>query len=117
MLNCGNGNAVTQVACEMLCRTTGADVASVPYRGNSQSMADLAAGQIAIAFSAMSAAGPFASSDAARHMLAMPEWEKHRIATGGMKLSGDRVESEAFVRDELARWERYVKETGVKGTQ
>lgn len=171
VLNCGNGNAVTQVACEMLRRKTGADVASVPYRGNSQAMADLAAGQIAIAFSDMSAAGPFVSSgaarpvatptaqrqallptvrtfeeqgisdfefmswtaifvpagtpvdrirklnDAARHMLAMPEWEKHRIATGGMKLSGDRVESEAFVRDELARWERYVKETGVKGTQ
>ena len=39
-------------------RKTGADVVSVPYKGNGQSMTDLAAGQIAIAFSDMAAAGP-----------------------------------------------------------
>lgn len=169
-LNCGNGNAVTQVACELLGRKTGADIVSVPYKGNGQSMADLAAGQIALAFSDMSAAAPFVSSgavravatptaqrlpllpavrtfgeqgiadfefmswntlfvpagtprervlklnDAARRMLATPDWEKHRLATAGLKVSGELAESEAFVRDELARWERYVKETGVKGT-
>lgn len=170
-LNCGNGNAITQVACELLRRKTGADIVSVPYKGNGQSMADLAAGQIAIAFSDMAAAAPYVSSgtvrpvatptaqrlaslpavrtfeeqgiadfefmswntlfvpagtppdrirklnDAARHMLATPEWEKQRVATSGLKVSGDLAESEVFVRDELARWERYVKETGVKGTQ
>jgi tripartite-type tricarboxylate transporter receptor subunit TctC len=170
-LNCGNGNAVTQVACELLRRKTGADIVSVPYKGNGQSMADLAAGQIAIAFSDLAAAAPYLSSgaarpvatptaqrlpllpsvrtfeeqgitdfeflswntifvpagtrpdrirklnDAARHMLATPEWERQRIATSGLKVSGDLAESEAFVRDELARWERYVKETGVRGSQ
>ena len=170
-LNCGNGNAVTQVACELLRRKTGADVVGVPYKGNGQSMTDLAAGQIAIAFSDMAAAGPHVSrgavrvvatptaarlpglpeirtfaeqgiadfeflswntifvpagtpperiaklNEAARRMLATPEWEKQRLATFGLKVGGGLAESEAFVRDELARWERYVRETGVKGAE
>ena len=170
-LNCGNGNAVTQVACELLRRKTGADVVSVPYKGNGQSMTDLAAGQIAIAFSDMAAAGPHVArgaarpvatptatrlptmpelktfaeqgiadfefmswntffvpvgtppdrirklNQAARHMLAMPEWEKQRLATHRLEGSGHLADAAAFARDEIARWERYVKETGVKGTE
>ncbi len=169
-LNCGSGNAVTQVACELLRRKTGADIVNVPYKGNGQSMTDLAAGQIAIAFSDMAAAGPLVSrgavrmvatptatrlpllpelrtfaeqgfpdfefmswntfyvpagtpadvirklNEAARHMLATPEWEKQRIASSALKVSGDLKESQAFVDAEVARWERYVRETGVKGS-
>jgi tripartite-type tricarboxylate transporter receptor subunit TctC len=170
-LSCGSGNAVTQVACELLRRKTGADIVNVPYKGNGQSMTDLAGGQIAIAFSDMAAAGPFVAraavrpiatptavrlpsmpdlptfaeqgvgdfeflswntifvpagtpadvirklNAAARHMLASEEWEKQRIATSGIKVSGDLKESEAFVASELDRWDRYVRETGVTGSQ
>ena len=170
-LSCGNGNAVTLVACELLRRKTGADIVSVPYKGNGQSVTDLASGQIAIAFSDMAAAGPhiargavrpvatptaqrlpsmpqlptFAEqgikdfefmswntifvpagtppdrirklNEAARHMLSTPEWEKQRTSTSGLKVDGTLAASEAFVRDEVERWERYVRETGVKGPE
>ena len=168
-LECGSGNAVTQVACELLRRKTGADIVNVPYKGNGQSMTDLASGQIAIAFSDMAAASPHVTrgaarivavpsayrlpglpdvrtlaeqgfsdfefmswntlyvpvgtpqdvirklNEAARHMLASPEWDKQRVASFGLKVSGDQQESQAFVTAELIRWERYVRETGVKG--
>ena len=170
-LSCGHGNAVTQVACELLRRKTGADIVNVPYKGNGQSMTDLASGQIDIAFSDMAAAGPFLQrdavrpvavpapqrlpslpevrtfaeqgvadfeflswntifvpagtppavirrlNDAARHMLGTPEWEKQRVSSSGYKVSGDLKEAETFVASELARWERYVAETGVKGSE
>lgn len=170
-LSCGSGNAVTQVACELLKRKTGADIVNVPYKGNAQSVTDLASGQIAIAFSDMAAAGPLVArgavrqvavpmasrfdalpqlptfaeqgiadfefmswntifvpagtppevirklNDAARYMLATPEWESQRTSTSGIKVSGDIAESRAFVDGEIARWERYIRETGVRGSQ
>jgi len=170
-LSCGSGNAVTQVACELLRRKTGADIVNVPYKGNAQSMTDLASGQIDLAFSDLAAAGPYLQregvrglavpattrlpalaqvrtfaeqgiadfeflswntifvpagtppavigklNDAARHMLGTEEWEKQRLATSALKVSGDLKESQAFVASELVRWDRYVKETGVKGGQ
>jgi tripartite-type tricarboxylate transporter receptor subunit TctC len=170
-LSCGSGNAVTQVACELLRRKTGIDIVNVPYKGNGQSMTDLASGQIDIAFSDLAAAGPFVAreaarvvatptatrlpglpnvrtfteqgiadfeflswntifvpagtpeavirrlNEAARHMLSLEEWEKQRIASSGLKVSGELEESRAFVAAEIARWERYVRETGVKGTE
>lgn len=170
-LSCGSGNAVTQVACELFKRKTGLDMVNVPYKGNAQSMTDLAAGQIELAFADLAAAGPFVTrgdakviavpmdkrlpsmaevktfaeqgiadfefmswntffvpagtplpvirklNDAARHMLASEEWEKQRTASSGIKVSGDLEESKAFVAAEVARWERYIKETGVKGSQ
>jgi len=170
-LSCGSGNAVTQVACELLRRKTGADIVNVPYKGNGQSMTDLASGQIDIAFSDMAAAGPFLQregvravavpaasrlpalpqvrtfaeqgiadfeflswntifvpagtpaavvrrlNEAARHMLATEEWGRQRQASSGLEVSGDLEEAKAFVTSELARWERYVRETGVKGGQ
>ena len=169
-LSCGSGNAVTQVACEILKRSTGADIVNVPYKGNAQSLTDMASGQIAIAFSDTAAAAPFVNrglirpvlvpsaqrlttmpdvrtaaelglrdfeflswngifvpagtppqiirklNEAARHMLATPEWEKHIEATSGIKVSGDLKSSDEFVTAELAKWERYVRDSGVKGT-
>lgn len=167
-LSCGSGNAITLVACEMLSQKTGADIVSVPYKGNAQSLTDLAGGQISIAFADVAAAAPFMSrgairpvavpsssrlttlpevktfaeqgipnfdflswnalfvpagtpkdiivrlNEAARHMLASAEWERQRMATTGMKVSGDIKESQDFVAAEVAKWERYVKESGVK---
>lgn len=169
-LSCGSGNAVTQVACELFRRKTGLDMVNVPYKGNAQSMTDLAAGQIELAFADLAAAGPFVTrgdakaiavpmgrrlptiaevktfaeqgiadfefmswntffvpagtpalvirklNEAARHMLTSDEWEKQRTASSGIKISGELEESKAFVAAEVARWERYVKETGVKGS-
>lgn len=65
-LTCGNGNAVTQVACEVFRLQSKLDVVSVPYKGNAQSLQDVASGQISIAFSDMSAGSPFASTDRVR---------------------------------------------------
>jgi tripartite-type tricarboxylate transporter receptor subunit TctC len=167
-LSCGSGNAVTQIACEMLNQKTGADIVSAPYKGNAQSLTDLAGGQISIAFADVAAAMPFMSrgavrpvavpsksrlgtlpevktfaeqgiadfdflswnalfvpagtskeivaklNEAARHMLASAEWERQRMATTGIKVSGDLKESHDFVAAEITKWERYVKESGVK---
>ena len=170
-LSCGSGNAVTQVACEMLKRKTGADIVGVPYKGNAQSLTDLAGGQITLAFSDLAAAAPFMArgavrplampsrsrhvslpevrtfaeqgiadfeflswngifvpagtpreviaklNDVARHLLESPEWENLRNTTSGSNTSGDLKESQEFVAAEIAKWERYVRESGVKGSE
>ena len=165
--SCGTGNAVTLVACEMLKRLTGSDMVVVSYKGNAQSLTDLAGGQIALAISDMGAAASFVSSGkirpiaiaahnrlaslpgvptaleqgldmdflswnavfvpagtpqaavvklnaAARRMLASPEWDKQRQMIGGTEVSGELASSQKFVADEIAKWTRYVRETGVK---
>ena len=168
-LSCGSGNAVTQVACEMLRRKTGADIVSVPYKGNAQSLTDLAGGQLSIAFADVAAASPFVTrgdirpvaipsrarmatlpevrtfteqgiddfdflswnavfvpagtpapivariNEAIRHMLATPEWDRQRQLTTGIQVSGELKESQQFVANEIAKWERYARESGVKG--
>lgn len=168
-LSCGSGNAITQVACEILRRKTGADVVNVPYKGNAQSLTDLAGGQITFAFTDLAAAAPFMArgdirplavanrtrhatlpevktfaeqgladleflswnglfvpagtpreiiarlNEVARAMFETPEWEKQRLATSAIKVSGDLKESQEFVAGEIAKWDRYVRETGVKG--
>jgi len=49
--NCGCGNAVTQVACEIFKRQTGIDSVTVPYKSNPQSLTDVIGGQLNYAFS------------------------------------------------------------------
>ena len=169
-LSCGSGNAVTQVACQMLAKKTGTDIVNIPYKGNAQSLTDLVGGQIGMAFSDLTAAGPFLQrgsvravavpasarmanmpdvrtfaeqgitdfeflswntlfvpvgtpreaiqklNEAARYMLSTPEWEALRIATNGIKVSGEIREAQEFVAAEIAKWDRYVRETGVKGS-
>jgi tripartite-type tricarboxylate transporter receptor subunit TctC len=165
--SCGTGNAVTLVACEMLKRLTGSDLVAVSYKGNAQSLTDLAGGQITLAISDMGAAAPFVSSGkarpvaiaaharlaslpgvptvleqgldmdflswnavfvpagtpqaaitklnaAARRMLASPEWDRQRKTSGGTDVSGELGFSQKFVADEIAKWTRYVSQTGVK---
>ncbi len=170
-LSCGSGNAVTQVACEMLKRKTGLDIVTVNYKGNAQSLTDLAGGQITVAFSDLAAAAPFMQRGAARpiavpsrsrhatlpqvttfaeqgiadfdflswngifvpagtpaeivgklnevvrHLLTTPEWESLRLSTAGLKVSGELKEAQDFVTTEIAKWERYVRESGVKGSE
>lgn len=169
-LSCGNGNAVTQVACEILKRKTGADIVGVPYKGNAQSLTDLIGGQIPLAFSDLAAAAPFVQAGsirpvavaartrvtglpdvktfgeqgiadfeflswttvfapagtprhvvaklngAARAMLESAEWEKFRATFLGVKVSGELNESQEFVAAEVAKWDRYVRESGIKGS-
>jgi len=165
--SCGTGNAVTLVACELLKRLTKTDMVAVSYKGNAQSLIDLAGGQITLAISDMGAASPFVSSGrarpvaiaahsrlqglpgvpsvkeqgldmdflswnavfvpagtpapviqklnaAARRMIASPEGEKQRIASAGLPVTGEIDSSRKFVADEIAKWTRYVRETGVK---
>ncbi|MBI3370610.1 MAG: tripartite tricarboxylate transporter substrate binding protein [Betaproteobacteria bacterium] len=167
-LTCGNGNAVTQVACEVFRLQAKLDVVSVPYKGNAQSLQDVAGGQISIAFSDMSAASPFVGNDrvravavaandrlpaiggvptfkeqgypdfqflawtavfvpaktppavvqklndAALHMLRMAEWERQREAGSGIPVTGELKSSQEFVATEIAKWARYILQTGVK---
>jgi len=166
-VSCGSGNSVTLVACEMLKRQTGADIVSVSYKGNGQSLLDLAGGQITLAISDMGAAAPLVAEGrvrpvvvaaqtrlsalpgvpsakeqgldmdflswnglfvpagtpepviqklnaAARRMLASPEWEKLRISSSGIEVSGDLAESRKFVASEIAKWKGYASETNVK---
>jgi putative tricarboxylic transport membrane protein len=167
-LTCGSGNAVTQVACEILRLRTGADMVGVPYGGNVQSLSGVAGGQISLAFADVVAAEGLVSSglirplavsglsrlaaspdvktfaeqaipdfdflswnglfvpagtpkdviaklnQAALHMLASPEWEKQRVIAGGLKVTGDLQQSQAFLASEITRWELYARESHVK---
>ena len=170
-LSCGSGNAVTQVACEMLRRKTAADIVNVPYKGNAQSLTDLAGAQITLAFADLTAAAPFIArgsiravavpsrnrvaslpevktfaeqgiadfeflswnaifvpagtprevilklNEAVRHLFAQPEWENLRVSISGARISGDLNESQEFVAAEISKWDRYVRESGVKGSE
>ncbi len=49
--NCGSGNSTTQVACEVLRKQAAVDMVTVPYKGNPQSLMDVAGGQLSFAFS------------------------------------------------------------------
>ena len=48
--NCGSGNSTTQVACEVLRKKAAIDIVTVPYKGNPQSLMDVAGGQLSFAF-------------------------------------------------------------------
>lgn len=165
--SCGNGNAVTLVACELLKRQSGIDLVSVTYKGNGQSLTDLAGRQITLAIADMGAAGPLVADGrvrplavaakqrlpglpgvptaseqgldmdflswnvvfvpagtppavidklnaAARRMLRSPEGIKLRQASSGLDVDGERASAQRFVADEIAKWERYVRDSGVK---
>lgn len=165
--SCGSGNAVTLVACELLKRQSGVELVSVNYKGNGQSLADLAGRQITLAIADMGAGGPFVAGGrvrpvavaakqrlpglpgvpsaseqgldmdflswntvfvpagtpsavieklnaAARRMLRSPEGIALQQASNGLEVDGERTSAQRFVADEIAKWERYVRDSGVK---
>ena len=57
--NCGSGNSTTQVACEVLRKQAAISIVNVPYKGNPQSLTDVAAGQLSFAFADSSVAQSF----------------------------------------------------------
>jgi tripartite-type tricarboxylate transporter receptor subunit TctC len=79
--NCGSGNAVTQVACEVFRTDAGVQANNIPYKSNPQSLTDVVGKQVSYAFSDGGAAQAFvegkrlralAVASAARNS-AMPE--------------------------------------------
>jgi len=167
-VTCGSGNAVTQVACEVLRRALGVDIVNVPYKSNPNSLNDLAGGQISVAFADASVSQPYLARDAIRTIAVAsrermstqpnvptlaeqgvagmeitawtallvpagtpmpiqerlnalvrrsndhPESVSIREKTGSSVFTLDVAGTRRFVAEELARWARYVKETGVK---
>ena len=57
--SCGSGNATTQVACEVFRKQAGIEAVTVPYKGNPQSLTDVAGGQLSYAFADASVAAGF----------------------------------------------------------
>ncbi|MGE0315343.1 MAG: tripartite tricarboxylate transporter substrate binding protein [Lautropia sp.] len=165
--SCGTGNAVTLVACSLLSKLGRTDLVPVSYKGNAQSLTDLAGDQITLAISDMGAASTFVQSGrvrpvavaaksrldalpgipaapeqgfdmdflswnavfvpagtpepivrrlnaAARRMITSPEGQKLRVSSAGLPVSGDLDDARRFVADEIAKWTKYVRETGVK---
>jgi len=76
-LNCGSGNSTTQVACSLLQKQAGIDIVNVPYKGNPQSLADVAGGQLSFAFSDSTAASSFVE---ARRVRALAVATAERVA-------------------------------------
>ncbi len=167
-LSCGAGNAVTQVACELLKRRAGIDVTIVSYKGNAQAIADIAADQITFAFSDMTAALGYIEQRKVRPMaVAQPQRSQHlkdvptlheegypdmnftgwaavfvpartpepvlaalnaairrsnasELATASRRRSGSTdlwmtvEDSRRFVASEIARWQDYIRLSGVK---
>ena len=58
-LNCGSGNATTQVACEVFRLSTGIQTLTVPYKSNPQSLNDVVGGQLAFAFADGAVSQPY----------------------------------------------------------
>ncbi len=166
--SCGSGNAVTQVACEILKKATGTDAATLTYKSNAQAIADVATGQVTMAFSDATAALPYLEqrkvrpiavaaeqrstvlpdvatfreqghpdivmtawsgifaprgtpapvmeklSAALRQANASPAAVESRRRSGGVDLWRPLPESRTFLAAEIARWERYVRDSGVK---
>lgn len=170
-INCGSGNAVTQVACEIFAKQAGFKATTVPYKGNAQSLGDVVGGRLSFAFSDLTAASPFVDGKTLRPLavagskrnptlpnvatfreqgfgdfeitawvavfapagtpapilerlnavvrkaVAVPEMEQLRAHTGSTTLDMTLPEARAFVQAEVARWARYVDESGVKPEQ
>jgi len=76
--NCGSGNATTQVACVLLTKMAGVDIVNVPYKGNPQSLADVAGGQLSFAFSDSTAATSFVEARRVR-ALAVASRERNPV--------------------------------------
>lgn len=57
--NCGSGNAVTQVACEVFRNEVGIQANNIPYKSNPQSLTDVVGKQVSYAFSDGGAAQAF----------------------------------------------------------
>jgi len=57
-LGCVSAGGVTQVACALLARLSGAQIVTVPYRSNTQAMNDLARGEVQLAFDGAASAFP-----------------------------------------------------------
>lgn len=51
---------------------------------------------------------------AAKRMIASPEGERQRVASAGLPVTGDLETARKFVADEIVKWARYVRESGVK---
>lgn len=169
--NCGSGNAVTQVACEIFRRKAGMEAVNVPYKSNPQSLTDVAGGQLSYAFADGTVAQTFvegrklrplavaaaqrtpATPDvgtfreqgmpdfeftawlavyapagtppavleklnaAVRKSVNMPEAVQARTRAGSITLSQSVEEARRFAAEEVARWARYVKDSGVKPEQ
>ncbi|WP_167670963.1 Bug family tripartite tricarboxylate transporter substrate binding protein [Allopusillimonas ginsengisoli] len=167
-VNCGSGNTVTEVACEMIKLRSNADTVTVQYKGTAQSLLDLVAGRLSVSFADMAAAMPFLSNGsvravaisgnehlptlegvktfaeqgipdfdfrswnglfvpagtppeaikklnkAAQVMLASPEWEQQRKQNSGLKVDPSLEYARQFVANEIALWNRYAEETGIK---
>jgi tripartite-type tricarboxylate transporter receptor subunit TctC len=169
--NCGSGNAVTQVACEVFRKQAGIDAVNVPYKSNPQSLTDVVGGQVSFAFADASVAQVFlegkrlraigvaaaqrnpVTPDAAtfkeqgfadfeitawtavfapagtpaaiveklnaaiRKSADSPESVASRTRSGAFAINLDVAEARRFAANELARWARYVKDSGVKPEQ
>ena len=169
--NCGSGNAVTQVACEVFRKQAGIEAVNVPYKSNPQSLTDVVGGQVSYAFADASVAQVFlegkrlraigvaaaqrnpVTPDAAtfkeqsyadfeitawtavfapagtpaaiveklnaaiRKSADSPESVASRTRSGAFAINLDVPEARRFAASELARWARYVKDSGVKPEQ
>lgn len=167
--NCGSGNAVTQVACEVFRAEAGIQASNIPYKSNPQSLTDVVGKQVSYAFSDGGAAQafvdgkrlrPLAVASAARNS-AMPDVPTFRelgmnnfeftawvavFAPSGVpgaalerinaavrkamdapemvqmlaKSGGSAMrfssasETQTFYKNEVARWAKYIKDSGVK---
>lgn len=169
--NCGSGNAVTQVACEVFRKQAGIEAVNVPYKSNPQSLTDVVGGQVSFAFADASVAQVFlegkrlraigvaaaqrnpVTPDAAtfkeqgfadfeitawtavfapagtpvaiveklnaaiRKSADSPESVASRTRSGSFAINLDVPEARRFAANEVARWARYVKDSGVKPEQ
>jgi tripartite-type tricarboxylate transporter receptor subunit TctC len=169
--NCGSGNAVTQVACEVFRMQAGIEAVNVPYKSNPQSLTDVVGGQVSFAFADASVAQVFlegkrlraigvaasqrnpVTPDAAtfkeqgfpdfeitawtavfapagtpapiveklnaaiRKSADSPESVASRTRSGSFAINLDVAEARRFAANEVARWARYVKDSGVKPEQ
>ena len=169
--NCGSGNAVTQVACEVFRKQAGIEAVNVPYKSNPQSLTDVVGGQVSFAFADASVAQVFlegkrlraigvagaqrnpvtpeaatfkeqgyadfeitawtavfapAGTPAAiveklnaaiRKSADSPESVASRTRSGAFAINLDVAEARRFAANEVARWARYVKDSGVKPEQ
>lgn len=166
--NCGSGNAVTQVACEVFRKQAGIEAVNVPYKSNPQSLTDLVGGQVSYAFAdaavsqvflegkklraiGVAAAQRHATTPEAatfreqgfpdfeitawtavfapagtpapvveklnaliRRSADSPESVASRARSGSVVLNFGVADAQRFAAAELARWARYVKDSGVK---
>jgi tripartite-type tricarboxylate transporter receptor subunit TctC len=90
----------------------------VPYRGGGPALLDTISGQVEFSFPSLTAALPQATAGPVRALavtMKAPQVRERYAREGTVERNTSPEEASAFLKDEVARWGKIIRERGIKG--